>query len=443
MRFTLHCVNLNDDANTKAKFFYDNATGLLHNDMGAPVGDVCPDLADYAPAFKAHPEKNPIRKHNRPKTVKIQLGLSCNYSCDYCLQRFVPGADETSAKHVDSFLEKLHKNLKVPPEKIELWGGEPLVYIKTLKPLVSGLREKYPHVKFSMITNGSLLTKELNDWIMEYDIAVSISHDGPGQSVRGPDPFDDPDVSEAIFDLYNRKKEAGDNLGFGAMIHAKNADRAEIAQWFEEKFGEPVFLGEGALVEIYDEGAMDSAVTDREDHLNLRTTSFRNIRSGADSSFMITRQRMDDYYTTMRSGRMLDSLSMKCSMDKPDILTVDLRGEVITCQNVNINAVAENGAPHRAGSLDNLHGVEIRTAIHFLNRDHCHGCPVVQTCKGGCMYLSEDLFKASCNNTYTDHIPYFVAAVEAITGFAPVYIEDEAGYLPEDRKDIFGMGKPE
>ena len=58
------------------------------------------------------------------------------------------------------------------------------------------------------------------------------------------------------------------------------------------------------------------------------------------------------------------------------------------------------------------------------------------------MYLTGDLFDASCENAYTDHIPYFAVAVETLTGYVPIYIEDEAGDLPEERKDIFGYGKP-
>lgn len=446
MEFTLHCVDINSESNGEnkkvVKFRYDNATGLLHHENGNPVGSPCPNLMDYTPAFKADPVKNPIRKHNHPRVVKIQLGLSCNYSCDYCLQRFVPEADETSKKHVPEFLSKLKSALAIPPQSIELWGGEPLVYIKTLRPLVSGIRELYPEVRLSMITNGSLLTPEINDWIMDNDIAVSISHDGVGQSFRGEDPFDDEAVSASIFDLYKRKKEIGDNLGFGSMVHAGNPDRALIAKWFADKFGEPVPIGEGAIVEIYDQGALDSAVKERKDHLNLRTTSFINTRSGADAMFFITRQRMDEWVTTMSQGRMLDSVGMKCSMDKLDTLTVDLMGNVLTCQNINSTAYAANGEPHKGGTLDNLHAVQIKTATHFLNRDYCYGCPVVQSCKGGCMYLTGDLFYASCDNTYTDNIPYFAASVEHLTGYTPIYIEDAAGKLPEDRKDIFGYGKP-
>lgn len=442
MRFKLHCVKLDapDDAGC---FYYDNQTGLLHAADGAAVGEPRADLLDYVPAFKADAVKNPIRKHNAPRILKIQLGLSCNYSCSYCLQKYVPRANETSFRLLPEFIEKVKKHLKGQPQNVQLWGGEPLVYIKTLRPLVAGLKQLYPTAKFTMITNGSLLTPEINDWIMNNDIGVSLSHDGPGQKHRGPDPLDDPEKARVILDLYRRKKAAGDPMTIGAMIHAQNPDRAVVAAWLREKFGDPdMSIGEGAVIEVYDEGAKRNSPKNQGERLMLRQTSFRNIRHRADRNFGISQMRMREWVDTMRHGRMLDSLGMKCGMDGADTLTIDLMGNVITCQNTSTASRAPNGQPHRAGSIDKLGDVEIRTSVHFMNRDHCHGCPVVQACKGGCMYLTGDLFFASCNNTYTDHIPYFAAAVEALTGYVPIYIEDAAGKLPEERKDIFGYGKP-
>ena len=35
------------------------------------------------------------------KTIKIQLGLKCNYSCEYCSQRFVPRNSDDTYTHQD------------------------------------------------------------------------------------------------------------------------------------------------------------------------------------------------------------------------------------------------------------------------------------------------------------------------------------------------------
>ena len=52
------------------------------------------------------------------------------------------------------------------------------------------------------------------------------------------------------------------------------------------------------------------------------------------------------------------------------------------------------------------------------------------------MFLEGDLWDAGCNNTFSDNIPFFAAAIETLTGYIPYYIE---GPQREDRKDIFGL----
>ena len=443
MKFRISCVKLDASEDVKI-FYYDNQSGLLYDEDGAAIGQPLTDLADYEPAFKADASHNPVRKHNAPRVLKVQMGLACNYSCSYCLQKYVPRADETSAKFVAGFVEKVQTHLQGEPQVVQLWGGEPLVYIKTLRPLVAELKQLYPNAKFTMVTNGSLLNAKIVDWILDNEIGISLSHDGPGQKHRGPDPFDDPVKAAAILDLYRRKKAAGDPISIGAMIHIQNPDRAEVAAWLREKLQDPdVQIGEGAVIEVYDEPAKQVSPTTRDEHLLLRTTAFRNIRHGADRNFSLSNLRMREWLDTMQQGRMLDTLGMRCGMDAPDTLTVDLLGNVLTCQNTSSASHAPNGETHKGGTIDALEDVEIKTSVHFANRTHCMGCPVVQTCKGGCMFLTGNLFEISCNNTYTDHIPYFAAAVESLTGYAPVYIEDEAERLPEERKNIFGYGKPE
>jgi uncharacterized protein len=142
------------------------------------------------------------------KTVKIQMGLSCNFECDYCSQRFVPHADATNSEDVQPFVDNMSQWFEGGDDglglnvKVEFWGGEPLVYWKTLKPLAEAIIKKYPNIMPSIITNGSLLDEEKNQWLEENNFNLAISHDGPGQYVRGPDPLEDPKSKQAIIDLF-------------------------------------------------------------------------------------------------------------------------------------------------------------------------------------------------------------------------------------------------
>ena len=52
------------------------------------------------------------------------------------------------------------------------------------------------------------------------------------------------------------------------------------------------------------------------------------------------------------------------------------------------------------------------------------------------MFLEGPLWEAACDNAYSDHVPFLVAAVEHLTGCSVYRIE---GDLPESRSDIFGL----
>ena len=200
-KFKIHAKN-KDKGETKI-LYYDNMTSTLTWENGIPIYNVMikkqNENKKWKEAAVTTPE-NPLGKTSKVKTLKIQLGLSCNYSCEYCSQRFVPHSDETNSKYVDKFVANLDLWLEGEPKRIEFWGGEPLVYIKTIKPLAEKLKIKFPNSQFIMVTNGSLLNPEINEWLDEMGFGIGLSHDGPGQPVRGPDPLDDPKSREGIVD---------------------------------------------------------------------------------------------------------------------------------------------------------------------------------------------------------------------------------------------------
>jgi len=191
-------------------FFYDNEKNVLSDETGFvyEYPDAYANNFENRVPYKPFDKDRPLIKSRSTNHVKIQLGLSCNYSCDYCSQKFVERPRETNAKDIENFME-MFKTLEFNEEdglRVEFWGGEPLVYWKTLKPLAEAVAEFFKDWRkkpvFSIITNGSILTEEICAWLYSMEFHVAISHDGPGQHVRGPDPFADPKKREIILDLY-------------------------------------------------------------------------------------------------------------------------------------------------------------------------------------------------------------------------------------------------
>lgn len=417
-----------------ARFHYDNATSELTRESGEPVVQAV-EVAQRADA-PAVSRQTPLGK-TTPRVLKISLGLSCNYACEYCSQRFVARNDETNPEDVTGFMESLDDWVLSSPEAIEFWGGEPLVYIKTLRPLAEALRLKFPQARFSVITNGSLLNPQINQWLDELGFTVSISHDGPGQHVRGPDPLEDPLARQAILELYRRLAPQG-RFSFNSMVNRSNQSRAAIQAFFAELTGYPdVMIGEGGFVDAYDDGGRSLSLMSDEFHA-FRRLAFQEIRQGKAGRISSVRDRTMSFVNSLRFKRPASSLGQKCGMDQTESIAVDLKGNVLTCQNVSAAAAAPNGESHRIGHTSQMQDVALKTATHWSLRQECPGCPLLQICKGACMFLEGPLWDVSCDNAYSDALPIFAAGIEFLTGLVPVHIEGE---LREERKDIFGFSE--
>lgn len=432
------------------KIIYDSSVSTLTWEDGTPlIKDVRVQPEVTIPAKINHSKRN-------LKTIKIQLGLSCNFECEYCNQRFVPHADATNPDDVQPFVDNMSTWFDGGEQgdgtgvHFEFWGGEPLVYWKTLKPLAEAVIAKYPKCTKSIITNGSLLDTDKIAWLKKYEFWVGISHDGPGQHVRGPDPLEDPVSKKAIIDLFKTLAPSG-MTSFNSMINAKNTSRADIEQFFVnfvktnigEEYLQYLKIGEGTFVDAYDEGGLSASLLDEEEELKYRNLALNELREGKVKLFGAINNKVNNFIQSIVDGTRIESLPQKCGMDKENSIALDLNGNVITCQNVS--AVANNpaGISHKIGHVSDLENVKLDTSTHWSDRTECPNCPVLHICRGACMFLSGELWDASCNNAFSDNIVPFTLAIEQLTGeWIPMYID---GPLREDRKDIYWWvnGKPE
>lgn len=423
-------------------YFYDNMTSEIWDADGNPI-EVKPFFKqEYVPVSRTS-AATPSNKSPVLKTLKIQLGLSCNYSCEYCSQRFVPNIEHSNTKLLDKFLTQLDEWLIYPPDTIEFWGGEPFVYWKNFKPLAEALRDRFPFAKFLVITNGSLLTDEIVDWLDDLDFSVGVSHDGPGQNVRGPDPFDDPEQRRIILKLFERllpKKK----ISINSMVHRENLDRAAIQAFFERLFGKDASfsIGEGGFIDVYDEGGRKNTLQSHAEHLAFRRATLEAIGDNTIDRFTVARNRMADWVDSWGNNRPAESLRQKCGMDSEYELAVDLMGNVLTCQNVTVNSRAPNGKSHRIGHVSKFDEIKLDTATHWSFRDECSKCPLLQSCRGSCMFLEGEYFKLSCDSAYSDHAPFFAKAFEHATGALPFAIQaiEDDYRLPIERSNLWGDG---
>ena len=440
MKFDLFCTKPIIENNEilridKVKLIYDNINSTLEDEQGNKFSFKKFEDFYYSKINHYVSEQTPSKKKDI-ELLKIQLGLSCNYSCTYCSQRFVPNAAETNSSYIDKFMKSLDLWLFKPPKRIEFWGGEPFVYWKTLKPLAEELRKKYPLARFIIVSNGSIITKEIVDWLDELDFHIGISHDGPGQSIRGPDPFENEEQKKIL--LYLLEKRKG-KISFNATLSKNNFDRKKIQEYFKEIIGHEDFvINEGHMIDVYDEGGKECSFSELKEHYEFRRQALFQIRDKEFLNFEVYNGRIREWVASIANERNAMELGQKCGMDKETSIAVDLRGNVLTCQNVSAVSTAPNGRSHLLGHVSKLDEVKLRTATHWKFREECLNCPVLQACKGSCMFLQDEYFKISCDSAYSDHIPFFATAIEILTGCLPYHIEAHKYPLKEERKNLWG-----
>jgi uncharacterized protein len=129
-------------------------------------------------------------------------------------------------------------------------------------------------------------------------------------------------------------------------------------------------------------------------------------------------------------------IGQKCGMDRPSTIALDLKGNILTCQNTSAEAVAPNNTSHKLGHVLQLENSKLHTSTHWSQRDACPKCPVLSLCSGSCMFLEGTEFQASCDVSYTDKIAMFAVGFEQVTGYIPIFIEGHD--LPPQRQDIWG-----
>jgi uncharacterized protein len=376
-----------------------------------------------------HPIFNPGKKIKTPGRLKIQLGLKCNYKCEYCSQSsFVSAASITDADDVDEFLAKLDDRLDLSEcSLVELWGGEPLLYWKKIQKLVPALKERCPSdVEFNTVTNGSLLTQEKVDFFKKYKFSLVMSHDGPGYHLRGPDPLDNPRKLALVKQLIEANKNNQLGFALSMVITKENNNFEETVKWFQNKLNDTnVPITAEGVVEAYD---LKTAENDRTGKFSedfaaeFEEKVYKAVTSGTQPLLKVFSvvDKVNEFYGTLLYKKDADYVGQKCGMDRDYDIAVDLKGNVMTCQNVGL----END--HHVGHLDSLEDARIKSSQHWSWRKECSSCPVIQLCQGSCMFLKGKEFAQTCWNEYAYNMGIMRGAMSMLTGKNIVKVEGDS-----------------
>lgn len=124
---------------------------------------------------------------NSVKMLTLQITQQCNFRCEYCvysgsyLNRGHSNKKmsfETAKKGIDFLINHSKNHDEI---NIGFYGGEPLLEFNFIKQCVEYAEEKADgkEIRFSMTTNGSLLTEKVVEFLYKHNLELTISLDGP------------------------------------------------------------------------------------------------------------------------------------------------------------------------------------------------------------------------------------------------------------------------
>ena len=121
------------------------------------------------------------------RQIVLQVTQNCNLRCSYCaysgsyFNRTHTNKRmrvETALRAVDFFLER---SSGVEEVTIGFYGGEPVLEFDLIKQVIDHVEKHYPSrkVRYNFTTNLTLFTDEVIDYVLEKNIQIMISIDGP------------------------------------------------------------------------------------------------------------------------------------------------------------------------------------------------------------------------------------------------------------------------
>lgn len=395
MKLKLNCRTEKGDLQS---WIYDNVTNEVWNPDGELV-DLTKEerLKEDIREKSKYPESYPNNKSNELYDLRIQMGLKCNMNCRYCAQSDRKNEKIVSGpKDVEPLMEMLEKgNIKIKGV-IELWGGEPFVYWKTVQKLVPALRLRYPTVRIAMVTNGTLLDEEKIDFCEKYGVSLTFSHDGQGYYLRGKDPLDDP----KMVDLW-RLAFSKLHCGINCVLTPANTDIDSIANFFVEKLGNIHLNFEGIMTHL---GVQDQELMfTPQQILALQKNIYKSLTRENWSKFPALTSQAQKLLIDIVNRFALPLNAPKCCMHNADNAAINMKGDVLSCHDF---CTEENFV----GRIEEMDKVDI--SKHFKpwnSREKCQKCLVLSQCRGACPQIEGLARTLTCKNEFNYHFAIFQA----------------------------------
>lgn len=348
----------------------------------------------------------------------IVLGLKCNFHCAYCHQTDLAKSTlpESSPDKVDGFIEMLKRAQLNITDRIMLWGGEPLVYWKTLRLLIPKLRQLYPNIEITCITNGALLNDEIYNFFITYGVRLIVSYDGENSKNRDYPTLAEPNVAEATKRAL--KRGYGKRFSILPLMSHGNPLPSDVQKEVNARFGERISVGYHSIFKCNNEDntyAELGALTEQE-RANIKAMMDSELAKPMHDMDNSMKARMLSNIAAIVQGIPFNSVRTSCASSLGSHVSIDFDGNVLSCMN----------DPFRSyGHITDRDNVKL-DCFYSHQRKKCKDCYLVNQCFGVCPLLKDDTsraFEITCENIKPFAQAYFENAVSGLFGVKLISVE--------------------
>jgi len=368
-----------------------------------------------------------VKVISSPREIDVELTSNCNLRCQYCYFFDNPDVEYTDLP-TEEWLRFFDECGKAGVMRIRLAGGEPF-YREDLRELIDGVVRN--RMRFSMLTNGGLITEEMAEYIASTGRcdSIQVSLDGGSAEVhdkaRGKGSFDAAVQGIKILQKY------GIPVKIRCTIHRHNVDHLdEVAAFILEELKLPEFStnavgyfgicqsnAESLMLQIEDR----VKVMERLERLEKKYPDRLTASYGPLFDLHSWRQMEEDKKTKKPRYSNTGALT-GCGCHKVE-LSVRSDGHYTVCSMLSGMAL---GRINREKLLDvwkdntTLCAFRSRANIELATFDYCRDCDYSDYCTGNCPGVAFTM-------TGDAHQPAPDACYK-------LFLE-QGGRLPEEKKD--------
>lgn len=280
------------------------------------------------------PQASPV------KSICLHVSHDCNLACGYCFADGGPYgggrelmSPEVARQAVDFLIEASGDRSHA---EIDFFGGEPLMAFDVVKETVAYARKRGAEVgktfTFTLTSNGTLITREIQDYLNQENISLILSLDGRQEvhdrhrpRMGGQGSYDS--ASRKIKDTVERRRQS-EATGYAIVrgtFTRNNLDFAADVRHMVDDLGFTDISLEPAVGDPSDDGAIRMEDMDRIQAEYLKVAEFYLERKRAGRPFQFFHFKLD-----LQKGPCLPKLLTGCGAGY-QYLAIVPNGEIYPC----------------------------------------------------------------------------------------------------------------